>query len=71
MAYYSSLPPEQIPSVMAVGPYLKGVHRPGGFEYGLDTLLTGLQTPVRLLPAPRRDEQTEANKLVCLVKFIP
>ena len=43
-AYYSSLPPEQIPSVMAVSPHLKGAHRPGGFEYGLDTLLTGLQT---------------------------
>ncbi|MGH4022925.1 MAG: TetR/AcrR family transcriptional regulator [Pseudonocardiaceae bacterium] len=42
--YYSALPPEQIPSIIAVSPHLNGVHRSGGFEYGLDTLLTGLQT---------------------------
>ncbi|MGH4025453.1 MAG: TetR/AcrR family transcriptional regulator [Pseudonocardiaceae bacterium] len=42
--YYLALPPEQIPSVRAVGRHLGGVHRPGMFEYGLDTLLAGLRT---------------------------
>jgi AcrR family transcriptional regulator len=41
--YYDALPTEQIPSVRKVAAYLNGVRRPGGFEYGLDTLLVGLQ----------------------------
>ena len=41
--YGSALPPEQIPSVVAVGAHLDGVRRKGGFEYGLDALLTGLR----------------------------
>jgi AcrR family transcriptional regulator len=43
--FYKALPVEQIPSLRKVIPYLDlgGVHRPGGFEYGLDTLLVGLQ----------------------------
>ena len=41
--YFRALPPEQIPSIRAVHAHLGGVRRPGGFEYGLDTLLTGLQ----------------------------
>ncbi len=44
--YYSALPPGEIPSIQAVSPYLSGVHRPGGFEYGLDILLAGLRTKV-------------------------
>jgi len=43
-AYYPALPSEQIPSIKAVSPYLGGPHKPGLFEYGLDILLTGLQT---------------------------
>jgi len=41
--YSSALPAEQIPSVAAVGAHLGGVRRKGRFEYGLDTLLTGLR----------------------------
>lgn len=41
--YYLALPPEQIPSIRTVGRHLGGVHRPGVFEFGLDTLLAGLQ----------------------------
>lgn len=41
--FYPSLPPEQIPAVITVGPHLDGVHRPGRFDYGLDLLLAGLQ----------------------------
>jgi TetR/AcrR family tetracycline transcriptional repressor len=44
--YYPPLPPEQIPSIIAVGPHLDGVHRPGRFDYGLDLLLAGLQAKV-------------------------
>jgi TetR/AcrR family tetracycline transcriptional repressor len=33
----------QIASTKAVNPYLGGVRKPGRFEYGLDTLLAGLQ----------------------------
>jgi AcrR family transcriptional regulator len=42
--YYPPLPPEQIPAMTAVSPYLDGVRRPGRFDYGLDLLLAGLQT---------------------------
>lgn len=42
--YYLALPPEQIPAIRAVGRHLGGVHRSGVFEFGLDTLLVGLQT---------------------------
>ncbi|HEY6422721.1 MAG TPA: TetR/AcrR family transcriptional regulator [Pseudonocardiaceae bacterium] len=42
-AYYPALPPEQIPSIRAVGQHLSGVHRPGRYEYGLDILLAGLR----------------------------
>jgi AcrR family transcriptional regulator len=38
---YSALPPEQIPSITT---HLSGVHQHGRFEYGFDTLLTGLHT---------------------------
>ncbi|MGH3794191.1 MAG: TetR/AcrR family transcriptional regulator [Pseudonocardiaceae bacterium] len=41
--YYLALPADEIPSIRAVGPHLGGVHGRGLFEYGLDTLLTGLQ----------------------------
>jgi AcrR family transcriptional regulator len=41
--YFLALPPDQIPSIRAVSAFLSGVHRPGGFEDGLDTLLTGLR----------------------------
>jgi hypothetical protein len=41
---YSGLPPEQIPSITTITPHLSGVHQHGQFEYGLDTLLTGLHT---------------------------
>jgi len=41
--YYQALPVDQIPSVRRVSAHLIGVRRPGGFEYGLDTLLIGLQ----------------------------
>ncbi len=41
---YSALPPGQIPSIRAVTAHLSGVHQQGRFEYGLDTLLTGLRT---------------------------
>lgn len=50
--YYLALPPEQIPSIRAVGRHLGGVHRPGMFEFGLDTLLAGLKS--RLTPADER-----------------
>jgi TetR/AcrR family tetracycline transcriptional repressor len=41
---YSALPPEQIPSITTITPHLTGVHQHEQFEYGLDTLLTGLHT---------------------------
>jgi AcrR family transcriptional regulator len=41
---FSALPPEQIPTIVALAPHLRGTRRHGGFEYGLDTLLTGLNT---------------------------
>ncbi len=41
---YSALPPEQIPSITTITGHLSGVHQHGQFEYGLDTLLTGLHT---------------------------
>jgi hypothetical protein len=44
--YYPPLPPEQVPSITAVGPHLDGVHWPGQFDYGLDLLLAGLQAKV-------------------------
>jgi len=55
-AYYLALPPEQIPSTWAVRAHLGGVHAPGVFEYGLDTLLTGLRTRLdhSLEPSPQR-----------------
>jgi AcrR family transcriptional regulator len=40
---YTALPPEQIPSIVALGRHLRGVRRPGGYEYGLDTLLAGIR----------------------------
>jgi TetR/AcrR family tetracycline transcriptional repressor len=50
--YYVALPPEQIPSIRAVSPHLSGAHGRGQFEYGLDTLLTGLQTKLRQVSEP-------------------
>lgn len=47
--YYLALPPEQIPCIRAVGRHLGSVHRPDVFEFGLETLLAGLQ---RKLGAP-------------------
>lgn len=55
--YYLALPPEQIPSIRRVSPYLGGVHQPGVFEFGLDTLLTGLR--VRLGAATASDGTTD------------
>jgi AcrR family transcriptional regulator len=46
IGYYSALPPEQIPCIQTVSPYLNGVHRPGRFNYGLDLILAGLQAQV-------------------------
>lgn len=46
--YYAALPPEQIPSIRAVGRHLGGVHRPGIFEYGLDMLLAGLRSKLAI-----------------------
>ena len=40
---YSALPPDQIPSIVALSRHLRGVRRSGGFEYGLDTLLAGMR----------------------------
>ena len=44
--YYPELPPEQIPFITAVSPHLDGQHQRKRFDYGLDLLLTGLQTKV-------------------------
>ncbi len=41
---YAALPPEQIPALTTVSTHLTGAHHRGRFEYGLDTLLTGLRT---------------------------
>lgn len=41
--YYLALPPDQIPCIRAVRRHLGSVHRPGVFEFGLETLLAGLQ----------------------------
>jgi AcrR family transcriptional regulator len=41
---FAALPPEQIPTIVALAPHLRGTRRRGGFEYGLDTLLAGLNT---------------------------
>jgi AcrR family transcriptional regulator len=41
---FSALPAEQIPTIVALAPHLRGTRRRGGFEYGLDTLLAGLNT---------------------------
>jgi hypothetical protein len=50
---FSALPPEQIPTIVALAPHLRGTRRHGGFEYGLDTLLTGLNTThTDTAPAP-------------------
>lgn len=50
--YYLALPPEEIPSIRAVSPHLSGAHGRGQFEYGLDTLLTGLQTKLSQVSDP-------------------
>lgn len=42
--YYLALSPEQIPGILTVAAHLGGVHKPGLFEYGLETLLCGLKT---------------------------
>ena len=56
--YYPPLPPERIPSITAVSPYLDGVRRPGRFDYGLDLLLAGLQAKLAAAgdPLPRCGE---------------
>ncbi|MGH3930007.1 MAG: TetR/AcrR family transcriptional regulator [Pseudonocardiaceae bacterium] len=57
--YYLALPPEQVPAIRAVSPHLGGVRQPGVFEYGLDTLLTGLRSRLALtsdIPLERRPE---------------
>ncbi|MGH3564724.1 MAG: TetR/AcrR family transcriptional regulator [Pseudonocardia sp.] len=46
VGYYTALPPEQIPSIVAVSQHLEGAHRSDGFEYGLDVFLGGLQAQV-------------------------
>jgi AcrR family transcriptional regulator len=54
---YSALPPEQIPALTTITtPLSGGVDQHGRFEYGFDTLLTGLHTthssPRRHRPPP-------------------
>lgn len=41
-----ALPIEETPSIQAVGAYLDEVHRSERFEYGLDLLLSGLQSKI-------------------------
>lgn len=41
--YFSALPPEEIPSIMAAAEHLTGMRRRGRFEFALDTLLAGLE----------------------------
>lgn len=42
-AFFSALPPEEIPNIVALAPYLTGPKRGRRFEYGLDLILAGLQ----------------------------
>jgi AcrR family transcriptional regulator len=55
---YSALSTDRASSRNIVNPYLGGVHKPGRFEYGLDTLLAGLRTKrdqaPSVLPQPDR-----------------
>lgn len=44
--YHPPLSPQEIPSITVVSPHLNGPHQPGRFDYGLDLLLTALQTKV-------------------------
>lgn len=41
---YAALPPDRIPSIVAVREHLGVVRRPAGFEFGLDALLDGIRT---------------------------
>ena len=56
---YLALPAEEIPSIRSVSAYLSGIHQQVRFEYGLDTMLTGLRT-ARNAP-PRRRNGTAEN----------
>jgi hypothetical protein len=47
---YTALPPEQIPSITTVTTHLNNPRQQGRFEYGLETLLTGLRTTRTLTP---------------------
>lgn len=40
---YAALPPDRIPSIVAVREHLGVVRRPAGFEFGLDALLDGIR----------------------------
>lgn len=40
---YAALPPDRIPSIVAVREHLGVVRRPAGFEFGLDVLLAGIR----------------------------
>jgi AcrR family transcriptional regulator len=52
---HPTLPADQTHSIKVLNPYLDGVHKPGRFEYGLDTLLAGLQTKLdQTVDAPPR-----------------
>jgi hypothetical protein len=64
---FSALPPEQIPSIIAVTDHLNGLHQPGRFEAGLEALLAGFQTlhstPRRHTPPPSASpEQTSRSR---------
>ena len=59
--YYLALPREQIPAILAVSPHLGGAHQPGVFEYGLDTLLTGLHNKLQTGEAQREDRQDDTS----------
>ena len=42
-AFFSALPPGEIPNIVALAPYLTGAKSGRRFEYGLDLILAGLQ----------------------------
>ncbi len=41
--YFSALPPEEVPTVVALAPYFSGTKARRRYEFGLDVLLSGLR----------------------------